>query len=497
MTGSETKVLIVEDEAIVACDIERRLLKAGYAVPAIAASGEQALSSIEQTRPNLVLMDIHLQGPSDGIAVASEVRKRYQLPVVFLTAYADKATLDRANASGAFSYLVKPIGQVNLASTIEVALYKHHAEQELKQREAWLTTVLYSMADAVVVTDARGGIQFLNPTAERLTGWAHSDAVGRELSDVVRLLDIVDRDLSGDLNAAMVTGVPLDVRESRLISRTGQEITVEGQVAISWVNDQPSGTVLTFRDVTARNWREAQIRQEQKMLVAGQLANGIARDFNRVLTVILRYSEQLLREMEEGNNFRRRIQAIQRAGNRAAVLTGRVLGLCRKEPAEARILNLNSVVNRFLPRLRRMAGPSIALEAKLDPQLGAIRADPSHIRQILLNLVLNARDSMPLGGKLCIQTGNVELPESHPFVRLAVEDNGAGMDREMAEHLFEPFFTSRRPGKGLGLAVVHAMVSAADGLIDVDSNPGVGSRFEIFLPRVTMSAAVRVTEPRP
>ena len=154
MTESPTKVLIVEDEAIVACDIERRLLKAGYAVPAIAASGEQALSSIEQTRPNLVLMDIHLQGPSDGIEVASEVRKRFQLPVVFLTAYADKATLDRANASGAFSYLVKPIGHVNLASTIEVALYKHRAEQELKHREAWLTTVLYSMADAVVVTDA-------------------------------------------------------------------------------------------------------------------------------------------------------------------------------------------------------------------------------------------------------------------------------------------------------------------------------------------------------
>ena len=325
----------------------------------------------------------------------------------------------------------------------------------------------------------------MNPTAERLTAWAHSDAVGRELTDVVRLVDSVDRDLSGDLNAALAAGIPLELRESRLIPREGQEITVEGQVAISWVNDQPSGTVVTFRDVTARNLQESRIRQEQKMLVAGQLANGIARDFNRVLMVILRYSEQLLREMEEGHNFRRRIQAIQRAGNRAAVLTGRVLGLCRKEPAEARILNLNSVVNRFLPRLRRMAGPSIALEAELDPGLGAVRADPSHMRQILLNLVLNARDSMPLGGKMCIQTGNIELPGSHPFVRLAVEDNGAGIDPEMAEHLFEPFFTNRRPGKGLGLAVVHAMVSAADGLINVDSNPGAGSRFEIFLPRVT------------
>ncbi len=488
---SQTKVLIVEDEAIVACDIERRLLKAGYAVPAIAASGEEALLSIEQTRPNLVLMDVHLDGPSDGIAVASEVRDRFELPVVFLTAYADKATLDRANASGAFSYLVKPIGHVNLASTIEVALYKHGAEKELKHREAWLRTVLAALPDAMVVTDASGSIQFLNPSAECFTGWTHSDAVGRQLSDVVRLTDMADRDLSGELNAAMATGVPLDVGESRLISCEGRAITVEGHVAISRVNDRPSGAVVIFRDVTARNWQETQVRQDQKMLVAGQLANGIARDFNRVLTVILRYSEQLLGEMDEGNGFRPRVQAIHRAGNRAAVLIGRVVGLCRKETPEARIVNLNSVVNRFLPRLRRMAGPSIALEARLDPELGTIRADTSQMKQILLNLILNARDAMPLGGRVCIQTGNVELPGSYPFVRLAVEDNGAGMDSGIAEHLFEPFFTNKKPatGKGLGLAVVHAIVSAADGLVNVDSKPGVGSRFEIFLPRVT--------EPRP
>jgi two-component system, cell cycle sensor histidine kinase and response regulator CckA len=488
---SQTKVLIVEDEAIVACDIERRLLKAGYAVPAIAASGEEALVSIEQTRPNLVLMDIHLDGPSDGIAVASEVRDRFQLPVVFLTAYADKATLERANASGAFSYLVKPIGQANLASTIEVALYKHGAEQELKHREAWLRTVLHVLPDAMVVTEASGSIQFLNPSAERFTGWTHSDAVGRQLSDVVRLTDMADRDLTGELNTAMATGVPLDVGESRLISREGRVITVEGHVAISRVDDKPSGAVVTFRDVTARHWQETQVRQDQKMLVAGQLANGIARDFNRVLTVILRYSEQLLGEMDEGNGFRPRVQTIHRAGNRAAVLIARVLGLCRKETPDARIVNLNSVVNRFLPRLKRMAGPSIVIETSLDPQLGTIRADTSQMKQILLNLILNARDAMPLGGSVYIQTGNVELPGSYPFVRLAVEDNGAGMDSEIAEHLFEPFLTNKKPstGKGLGLAVVHAMVSAADGLVNVDSKPGVGSCFEIFLPRVT--------EPRP
>jgi PAS domain S-box-containing protein len=494
MHAPPTKVLIVEDEAIVAHDIEKRLRKAGYEVPAIAASGEQALQRIEQTSPDLVLMDINLQGPSDGIQVAAEVRNRYQLPVIFLTAYADKATLDRAKATEPFGYLAKPIGHVNLANTIEVALYNHRVEQELKNREAWLRTVLHSMADAVVVTDASGSIQFLNPSAEKLAGWAHGEAVGRQLSDVVRLVDFADRNLAAELNAAIGGGVATEFpRETRLISHQGQALTVEGQVAISQVEGRPSGTVVTFRDVTARNLEEVQIRQEQKMLVAGRLANGIARDFNRLLTVILRYSEQLLGEMDETSNFRPRVKAIHRAGSSAAVLTGQVLGLCRNKKTEPRALGLNSLINRFLPMLKRMAGSSIAVETRLEPQLGQIRGDLSQMEQLLVNLVVNARDAMPRGGKLTIQTGNIDLAPRSPldtgsesFVRLAVEDNGAGMESDVAEHMFEPFFTTKKPGvgTGLGLAVVHAIVSAGDGLINVDSKPGAGTLVEIFLPRL-------------
>jgi PAS domain S-box-containing protein len=480
-------VLIVEDEAIVACDLERRLRKAGYAVSAIAATGELALRSIEETFPDLVLMDIHLQGPSDGIVLASQVRDRFHLPVIFLTAFADKATLERAKATGPYGYLVKPVTHINLASTIDVVLHKHRAEQELRNREAWLATVLHSLPDAVVVTDASGNIQFLNPHSERLTGWAHGEAIGRQLWEVVRLTDFADRDSVQGLSAAVAAGVACELpRDSRLIPREGRAISVEGHLAISRVDGQPSGTVLTFRDVTERNQEEIQIRQEQKMLVAGRLANGIARDFNRLLTVMIRYSQELLEEMAEGDTPWRRVKAIHRAASSAAALSDQVLGLCRKLPAEVAVMDLNSLVTGFLPDLRRMAGPSITVETRLDPELGEIRANQGQMQQVLGNLVLNARDALPRGGQVSIQTGNVEVPGSHPFVRLAVEDNGAGMDSETAEHLFEPFFTNKRrgAGKGLGLAVVHAMVSAADGLINVDSNPGAGSLFEIFLPRV-------------
>src|SRR5271166_4943340 len=219
----QKKVLVVEDEGIVAYDLARRLRKAGYDVPAIASSGQQALECIEETCPDVILLDIRLQGTMDGIALAMEVRERYKLPVVYLTAHADRATIERAKITGPFGYLVKPVGNVNLASAIEVALYKHRAERELEDREAWLSTVLHAVSDAMVVTDAWGRIQFLNPAAEEMTGWPRAEVLGKAFGDVFCLLDAADRNITGDLlSTAMLEGVATELsRELRLISRQG------------------------------------------------------------------------------------------------------------------------------------------------------------------------------------------------------------------------------------------------------------------------------------
>ena len=504
MNPSQTKVLIVEDEAIVAYDLQTRLQKSGYAVSAIASSGEQALEGIKKTPPDLVLMDIRLQGAMDGIEAALEVRNRYKLPVIFLTAHADQATLERAKLTGPFSYLVKPIGNVNLASAIEVALYKHRAERQLQDHEAWLATVLRSMADAIVVTDALGTIQFMNPTAESLTGWTHSEAIGRPLNDVVCLIDSADCSIAGELvSAATVDGVATELPgEVRLVCRRGGRwVPVEGQIAISQAENRAvAGTVITLRDVTARNWEQVHIRQEQKLLVASRLAGGIARDFNNLLTIILGRSEELLREMDQDNTFRERIQAIRQAGSTAVALITQLLGLCPNQIIQLDEVDLNSVVDRLLPILKRLTGPSIHIESRLDPNLGKIRADVRQIEQVLLNLVLNARDAMPEGGEVSIQTENIDLPrpgelaiEVEPFARLVVKDTGPGMDREVADHIFEPFFTTKETGEGagLGLAIVHAIVSAGDGLINVESKPGAGAQFEIFLPAIASAGQLQ------
>jgi two-component system cell cycle sensor histidine kinase/response regulator CckA len=488
---AQKKVLVVEDEAIVAYDLARRLRKAGYDVPAIASSGLQALESIEETAPDLILLDIRLQGDMDGIAVATEVRERFKLPVVYLTANADHATLERAKATGPFGYLVKPIGNVNLASAIEVALYKHRAERELEDREAWLSTVLHAVADAMVVTDAWGRIQFLNPAAEEMTGWPCAEVVGKPFGDVFCLLDAGGRGMTGDLlSAAMLEGVATELpRDLRLISRQGRTLQIEGGIAVSQAKRRAAvGMVMTFRDVTARKLPEVEARRERQMLAAGELAGGIAKDFDELLANVQENTAELLREVDGDHAFWGRLKTTEQA-----VLAARLQELYRNQLVEPQNLDLNAVIVKFLPALERLTGPSMQVETNLDRRLGGIWADPRQIGLILLNLVLNARDGMPEGGRVSISTENVDLPRrsemetgAEAFVRLAVRDNGTGVKSESDERRFDPFPTGRSPrrGSGLGLAIAHAIVSAGDGLINVDSRPGAGSLFEIFVPRV-------------
>ena len=490
------KVLVVEDEAIVAYDLARRLRKAGYDVSAIASSGQQALESIEETSPDVILLDIRLQGAMDGIAVAAEVRERFKLPVVYLTAHADRATLERAKATLPFGYLVKPIGNVNLASAIEVALYKHRTERELEDREAWLSTVLHSVGDAMVVTDAWGRIQFLNPAAEEMTGWPHEEVAGKPLGDVFCLLDAGSRSITGDLlSAAMLEGVATELpRDLRLISRHGRTLQIEGGITVSQARRRTAvGIVMTFRDVTARKWEEVETRREQQMVAAGELAGGIASDFNELLAIVQENTEELLCEVHQEHPFWGRLKATEQAARTAAVLTAQLRELYRNQIVETQNLDLNMVIVKFLPALEKLTGPSIQLETSLDPHLGRIWADPRQIGLILLNLVLNARDGMPQGGRVSIVTENIDLPRraemeagTDAFVRLAVRDNGPRAENETSEHKFDPFLTSRFPrrGSGLGMAIVHAIVSAGDGLINVDTRPGAGALFEIFVPRV-------------
>jgi two-component system, cell cycle sensor histidine kinase and response regulator CckA len=241
---------------------------------------------------------------------------------------------------------------------------------------------------------------------------------------------------------------------------------------------------------------EKQFRQSQKMEAVGRLAGGIAHDFNNLLTVIMGYSQVLLTELGPQHILRGKIEETLKAGERAATLIRQLLTFSSKQPLDPKILSLNTAVTNLESLLRRLIGEDIQLVSKLDPTNGRLRADQAQLEQVLVNLVVNARDAMPRGGTLTIETAQVELARSPvyhltplqpgPYVRLAVSDTGCGMDRKTQSHIFEPFFTTKGEGKGsgLGLSTVYGIVTQCGGAIDVTSRVGHGTRFDLYFPNV-------------
>jgi len=247
----------------------------------------------------------------------------------------------------------------------------------------------------------------------------------------------------------------------------------------------------------------------QKMEAIGRLAGGVAHDFNNLLTVIITGSEVLLNSLQPDERQRELIQMVKQSGERGASLTRQLLAFSRKQVLAPVVLDLNTLVANLEKMLRRLIGEDIDLATSLDPALGTVEADPGQIEQVIMNLVVNARDAMPEGGKLTIETRNVEVDEAcaakraswrpGPYAVLAVSDTGCGMDAATKARIFEPFFTTKEVGKGtgLGLATVYGIVEQSGGRIDVDSEPGRGASFTIYLPRVDKRAPAAETHPRP
>jgi len=265
--------------------------------------------------------------------------------------------------------------------------------------------------------------------------------------------------------------------------------------------------VIVNRDITERKRLEEQLYRSQKLEAIGRLSGGVAHDFNNLLGLIIGYSEALQERIPPDDSYREAVDEIQNAGKRAAALTQQLLAFSRKQVLEPRILNLNAIITDIEKMLRRLVGENIAIDLLLASDTGMVKADRSQIEQVILNLVVNARDAMPEGGKLTIETGNWMLDRStvlrHPYVipglyaMLKVTDTGCGMDAELQSHIFEPFFTTKEKGKGtgLGLATAYGVIKQSGGYIWVDSEVGKGTAFRIYLPEVNATPDV-VEEPK-
>ncbi len=713
---AKARILIVEDEGIVALDIRNTLVKLGYAVCAQATSGEAAIQKAGQTSPDLVLMDIRLRGEMDGLQAAEQIRSRFDIPVVYLTAHADEATVQRAKITQPFGYLLKPFEEGELHTAIEIALYRHQMDKRLRESEERLSTTLRSIGDAVIATDVRGQITFMNPVAETLTGWKQTDALGKDSQEVFHIIDSETRaPAESPVAQALREGVTVGLaRHTLLITRDGTQTLVDDSAApIRDDQGRITGVVLAFRDVTQRVQAEQEIRrrnrelsvlnqviaasaaglatehvletacrelaqafdvpqasvallneektsavvaaeyraegwppmglggwppapqetlpvkgdpawegllrhptplkldgdgsvslvlpiliqadvvgsltlrarqsrhfsaeevglaesvasqlagslararseeerrkleeeryQVQKMEALGRLTGGVAHEFNNLLTVMNGFAEIMQHQIPPDSPLQRLATAIRHSGRRAAGLVGQLLAFSRTQIMEPRVLDLNQVVADMHAMLSRIVGEHIVMETVLAPDLWAVRVDPAQIELVIINLVVNARDAMPHGGRLTLLTANVVLAEgavlaggavlakssrsprrgqgaqspqgkegavlaqssqgakssqgkggdvaepmqAQPgeYVLLTVSDTGIGMSQEVRSHIFEPFFTTKPAGEGtgLGLATVHGIVKQSGGDITCDSQEGVGTTFKVYLPRV-------------
>lgn len=383
---------------------------------------------------------------------------------------------------------------------------RRKAEDQRVQLEA----AVEQAAEALIITDVRGTIEYVNPAFEKITGFTRADAIGRN----PRILNsgMHPREFYQQLWETIRQGVVWHGRFTNK-SKDGR-IFVEDAV-ISPIRDS-SGTITNFvaakRDISREQVLEQQLQQSQKMESIGRLAGGVAHDFNNMLSVILGYGEMILEQLHLDDPLVKEVREIIAAGNRSATLVRQLLAFSRKQMLKLQVLNLNTVTLNLEKMLKRLIGEDIALELDLASNLGAVMADPGQIEQVLMNLVVNARDAMPLGGKLGIETGEAELEDIYvpnfgelkagAYVMLAVSDSGCGMEREILENIFEPFFTTKEKdkGTGLGLATVYGIVKQSGGGILVSSEVGKGTCFTIYLPRVEAVAAgkeeVRAAAPR-
>ncbi len=491
--------MIVEDELIVAKNIERQLQKIGYDVIATAVSGEEALAKVEECLPHIVLMDIHLSSSMDGVQTAEQIRRQHNIPVVYLTAYADNETVQRAKFTDPFGYVLKPFEPSKLHSTIEIALYKHQMERKLQESELRFRTLATSAPVGIFQTDIDGHCIFVNTQWSEITGLSMAEAAGEGW---VQALAPQDSVAISEAWYTMARTNGTFSREYRFRAYSGKITWVYGHAApLRDDLGNVTGYIGTITDITDRKAIEDAMLTGKKLESIGILAGGIAHDFNNLLSVITGNISMLKSDNNITPDQFHMLNNMEKASTQAAELAHKLITFSKGGWINRKSLQLphllDQVIRGQFPNLKNYAAFKIDIPADILP----VEGDDTQLKQVFFNLIINAVEAVENSHtkEISLFAQNIPKPDpaiplpDKPYIKVTLLDSGTGILPEHLGKIFDPYFTTKsmgsQKGLGLGLAICYSIIKKHGGHIQVISPPShgqnQGTQIELYLPAFT------------
>lgn len=488
---TKTKILVVEDERIVAKDIQNSLIHLGYDVPAIASTSEEAIKAAGRVQPDLVLMDIVLKGSIDGIETASKIRELYGTPVIYLTAYEDERTLARAKLTEPLGYILKPFEERDLHTTLEMALYKYQMENKLRESEGHYRSLVERSPEGIGVQH-EDKIIFINPSGAKLLGCKNEDEVlGKSL---LNFIPTERHELVREkINYVEKNAASLPFIEVEFMRLNGTKFFVD--VAYNPFPHKKSTAVqFIFRDITQRKKSELELKkayedlkethlvliQAEKLAALGRFSSGIAHEIRNPLANISASAQICMSKFGEDPNLKRHFEIILRNTDNANGIIKELLDFTSPREIDFKLEDITSVLRHACTLIKiRCENQKVKLHIDLGDEMPKIMVNEKKLEEAMLNFISNAIEAMPEGGSLSISAA-ADYPSGG--IIITISDSGEGIPDENKDKVFEPFFTTKDEGTGLGMSLSYQIIKSHSGKLNVISRQGYGTTIEIKLP---------------